>query len=826
LNAPSSPFSRYASALWTLSFLIPAVALVCWLLRDVRPDIFLTTLYDSGLPIAFRFPLVGLCVSSLAAWALWRTRDAERSPSACVRSPRRILNVALLALALIFSVGFGKSALWTVASILSGIALLEAACGLGLVLMLLPPLNLGDRFRGRAVEQYVLSTALGLGLIACAIFVIGSAGLIHRVGWLIALVAMLAATSDPRARLGAGLETGFLTYVRRAHPLALGALFFTCAWFAIKTALITAAPLEYDVLEYHLAAPLQYLRDGRIHFLSENVYAAMPSSAEMLFLFPLTLFDDPYRGLLGARLILWGAWALSALGVYALTARLAESARDNEPSNVPGTAPVLAAALFAVVPMGAHLAADFYVEHIQTLLHVGAVLAASAFLHDRRTGVRQRNGWLLLSGLLAGACCATKYSGLLFTLAPLLVFVPLLCALNGSVFEGLRAAVTLSVPAALLFAPWALRNWIAGGDPLYPLGLVLQRRARAPLAVPDHLDHLEVALRSGERSLSALSATLGKLWPSFSAPSEESGGIGYWVKEGQIGPHLLAGLPAGLLSVATPEALFVALMLFADVAIWFLFSHRVERFLFPAIPLLAVVCGVGLARLWEIRAARKLAGAYVFVSVIVFAPLGMLYSYSLSRPEVLLGEAKPLDAMLDDYELTGNRPWAEAWRTVNNLPPQSRVLFIGDAQSAYVSRAVDYNVVFNGTLLEEVLASASKPEHALLALKAQGITHLYFNYAEWLRLDSSYALTRSADRNEWEYARIQNAERSVMWKALTSRQFKMYGKAWPPEVKPAYLKLSDPQYALLEELVREHTRSVRVLRGSGGNMVCEIRELQ
>jgi len=60
-----------------------------------------------------------------------------------------------------------------VASILSGVALLEAACGLGLVLMLLPPLSLGDRFRGHAVEQYVLSTALGLGLIACAIFVIG-----------------------------------------------------------------------------------------------------------------------------------------------------------------------------------------------------------------------------------------------------------------------------------------------------------------------------------------------------------------------------------------------------------------------------------------------------------------------------------------------------------------------------------------------------------------------------------------------------------------------------------------------------------------------------
>jgi len=825
LNAPASFFTRNASALWTLSFLVPAVALVCWLLRGVRPDVFVSTLYDSSLPFAFRLPLVGFCVSGLAAWALWRLREnADSLNSACVRSPRRIVGIALLGLALIFSVSFGQAALWTVASILSGVALLKAACGLGLVVMFLPPLNLGDRFHGRAVEQYVLSTALGLGLIAFAVFVVGSAGWIHRVGWLIALVALLAATAGPRAQLGLALEAGFLSCVRRAHPVALGALFFTFSWFALKTALITAAPLEYDVLEYHLAAPLQYLRDGRIHFLSENVYAAMPSSAEMLFLFPLALFEDPYRGLIGARVILWGAWALSTLSVYALTARLLDFSRETE--DAPGTAPILAAALFAVVPMGSHLAADFYVEHVQTLLHVATVLAACAFLQDRRLGVRQRTGWLLLSGLLAGACCATKYSALLFTLGPLLVFVPLLCALNGSFFEGLRAAVTLSLPAAFLFAPWALRNWIAGGDPLYPLGLVMQRRAREAQMLPDHLDHLEVALRTGERSFDALKTTLGKLWPSFSAPNEDgSGGVGRWVKEGQAGPHLLAGVPAGLIGIATPEALFVALMLVANVAIWFLYSHRVDRFLFPAFPLFAAVCGVGLARIWEIRPARKLGIAFTFASVIVFAPLGMLYSYSLSRPQVLLGDAKPLDAMLDYYELTGNRPWAESWRTVNNLPKGSRVLFIGDAQTAYVSREVEYNVVFNRPLLEETLGIAGEAEDVLLLLKAQGVTHLYFNYAEWLRLDSSYALTRSSHGNEWEYARLQTAEKSVLWAALTARQFSMYGKAWAPEVKPAYLKLDARQYALLEELLRDHTKPMRVLRGGSGHIVCEVREL-
>jgi len=115
------------------------------------------------------------------------------------------------------------------------------------------------------------------------------------------------------------------------------------------------------------------------------VYACMASSAEMLFLLPLALFPEPHRGLYGAHFLLWASWALTALSVYAITARILSPVNTETQSSAGRAdfyvAPTLAAALFAIVPMGSHLAADFYVEHIQTLFHVTATLAITAFVN-------------------------------------------------------------------------------------------------------------------------------------------------------------------------------------------------------------------------------------------------------------------------------------------------------------------------------------------------------------------------------------------------------------------------------------------------------------
>ena len=59
----------------------------------------------------------------------------------------------------------------------------------------------------------------------------------------------------------------------------------------------------YDVLEYHLEMPREYLESGRIEYASHNVYANFPANAEMLYLLAMVVHGGALAGITTAKLI-------------------------------------------------------------------------------------------------------------------------------------------------------------------------------------------------------------------------------------------------------------------------------------------------------------------------------------------------------------------------------------------------------------------------------------------------------------------------------------------------------------------------------------------
>src|SRR5207244_343934 len=97
-------------------------------------------------------------------------------------------------------------------------------------------------------------------------------------------------------------------------------------WSRLMLALIVVAaainllgavvpPFEYDELEYHLGAPSEYLKAGRIIFLPHNFYSNMPQLTEMLYLLAMTVRSD-----VAAKVLHWTFGVLSAAAVYAVAA--------------------------------------------------------------------------------------------------------------------------------------------------------------------------------------------------------------------------------------------------------------------------------------------------------------------------------------------------------------------------------------------------------------------------------------------------------------------------------------------------------------------------
>jgi len=781
--------------------LLPHLAVLVWVFRsgETSPQQYLDFFYNfgrtiNGWPVVWAMPLCLLIVGAVVAALAPREKTPDRYVSAVLYA----LAIALAAASTFF---FGSGLVASLARILPGVVVLGAALAIGLRIISLPWFAL-DPARSSALERFVLASALGLGVLALLVFLLGSAGVMSPYVWWPLLAVLLAIGAAPLWRLKMELYESLRTFSARNDPVATGGVVICIGFLLAHSPLIWTPPVDYDVLEYHLAGPAQHFRSGQITFLDENLFANMPANAEMLYLLPMLLLQDRLGGLPAAHFIIVAAWALTAAGVYAMTTRIVRAGAESK--NAAPVAGAAAALLYLIVPWGSELAVDFYVEHLQALFHVAAVLCAVAFLTERGAGVRTAFGWLVLCGALCGFGIGVKYPTLLFTLAPLLIFVPLQAWLGRSFYEALRAALCLGMPAVTMFAPWLVRNLLASGDALFPLGKVLAQRWAGESALPTRIDSLDVALRPGENNPRAWGKALASLWPGLGERKQ-------WLLGLHGGPHLLAWLPAGLAATAvfhSRSALLLAFVFFWDLGAWLFLTHRIDRFFYPCLTILAVLAGLGFGAIWLRLESRRLPSFFAALALLTVAPLQFYVVHSNSNPDAIVGVMSPQDAARRQYHMLGNAVNFEAWRAIDALPSGSRTLFVGDAQTFYLRETPEYATVFDDSMLQEVLANAQSAADVAMLLRARGITHVYINAFEWARLDRSYALKRRKledQKSGWERGTISAEQRKELDRALALRQYEHYAVTWPDGMLPGYLPLTDDAYRMLEEFVRLHT---------------------
>lgn len=820
---PTPHLSRSAKAGWACLLLFSNLLLFAWLFHERSPREFISDFYTSpDAHFIFRAPLV-LAVFSILIAYLYEKKQAAftKRLGAFARLSGTLVRVAAV-LSALAALRVTQTA--PLLSALAGFVIVLGAGGAGARVLGLKPFKLDAAAFDSRLEWRVLSCALGLGLLALSVFVLGSFGLFFTGPVIFLGLVALVFYERPE----------FAERAEAREPFAFWALAFVGLLLLAHLPLVCSAPTDYDVLEYHLAAPAQYLAQGRVSFLNENIYATFPEVGEMLYLFSMQVAGNRFDGLPCAHAILISVWVLSIGGVYALARRLSKSIPVWGEEGAESAA-ACAALLYALVPLGSHLAADFYVEHFQALFHLCAVICACAYLSDLKLRMlfkanadsKPGASWLYAAGAFGGLCCGAKYTGLLFTLAPMLVLLPMITMLQAGVREAAGSVWRVALPAVALFAPWMVRNFFAGGDPLYPLGVVMRRRIQGAHGLPDRLDHFEAAHRAGEISLGAFGRALRQLMPGLQKDYAED--LGSW-------PQLLCFAAPGVAALKSTEVVLAALMLVLNLFAWFFFSHRLNRFFFPQLSVLAALGGVGAAACWRVKPLRKVCVALCVVFILIVGPLqlGSTVWSSMSREDFSRTRLEAAQAQFDFLDwVAGAQRQAETHASLEQfggvrataaLKPNSQVLFIGEAQTFYCDDVPRYSVVFNRSVLEEVLQESRTSADIQRLLKAKGVTHLYFNYSEWSRLDLSYALTPDPDRPRWQLEPWNAERRSYLASLLRAGKFGAYGKVWPEEVFPAYLKLTAEQYEVFEDFFARHTR--RVWPETEGQRTCELRKIE
>ncbi|MCB9837594.1 MAG: hypothetical protein H6808_12800, partial [Phycisphaera sp.] len=472
----------------------------------------------------------------------------------------------------------------------------------------------------------------------------------------------------------------------------------------------------YDVLSSHLELPKEWLATGRVWPVEHNVYSYLPSSMESAYLHVSVLMGAGQRGLTSGDGSMLAAAQLLHAGIAIIAGMLTASTADvvlrrTGKEDAAVFAPI-AGALTIATPWAVVTGSMAYNEMAVLALFASALVAAmSGELSPIRRG--------LIVGVLVGAACGCKPTALLFC-APA-------CGL-AMVWDRPRktwAVLTLGACAGglVMLLPWLVRNWMAGGNPVFP--------QLSGVFGSAHWSAEQVARYKAGHSFEGGFFDALKL---FVLPEE--GGTARGILHGQwafFGPMVLVACVIGLFVRRTHKvaALFTLILLMQLIA-WLTLTHVQSRFLMPMLVPGAIAAAVGLSCVPVRQLALTLGSIGIVAQSVVTLLIFSLQQADIGGPNfaTLFGPGLYASAPAN----TSDDLLAPAAFLNDRLPEGSRVLVVGDAAVLYIETPFAYATTWDTSPMLEVIRAHEDAAEWTPALKAMGFTHVYVDVSEMDRL--------------------------------------------------------------------------------------------
>ncbi len=469
--------------------------------------------------------------------------------------------------------------------------------------------------------------------------------------------------------------------------------------------------IDYDSLEYHLGAPAEYLKAGRIIALPHNFYSNLPQLTEMLYLLALKLSSDS-----AAKLLHWGFGLGTAAVAYALAARW-RTRRTG----------LTAAALFYCLPCVDTLDKMADID-LATAFYAGLAFGAGLLWVEQNTvrgGSPAAAGsrLLWLSALATGAAVATKWTAVPVVMLPLVVFL-------ASTTKSLRTLSVFCLLAVIPVLPWVAKNWLLMDNPVYPL--------------------FNGIFRNPHWSAGQAAVFAGKHYASFDAEGWRQFGsliVQYSFQEDTGALLLLMTAPLILLlKDARGNARRAGWLFVLAYVGWFLLTFRPWRFLFPGFALAAIVGAVAL----EIvaRPARIVVGAMMLLELTWRGVSCFIDMRDTNHVPAQVGFANCALGQVSRREFLTriNSGTFDSILWMNeHLPADATVLYVGEARTYYTRHRVLWSTAFDRHLLDSLARPPTDPGQLFQDLRARGVTHVYINFSEWHRLRTNYGYLQGMD---------------------------------------------------------------------------------
>ncbi|MBM80608.1 MAG: hypothetical protein CMJ78_08455 [Planctomycetaceae bacterium] len=540
---------------------------------------------------------------------------------------------------------------------------------------------------------------------------------------------------------------------------------------------------DFDVREYHLQGPKEFFQAGRIERLEHNVYTSFPFLTEMLSLLAMVLRDDWFRGALAGKAVLAMFAPLTSLAIFALARRWLSV-----------EAAWLALLVHISTPWTYRISIIAYAEGGLTFYLFAAFFALLLALERLRRGESIFSHAMLL-GLMSGSAMACKYPGVLT------VIIPLCGALGFSLLRAKSATAGTSSPLtfaniakpvgavivgiALTIGPWLVKNFAETGNPVYPLLYSvfgaddwdedLNRRWKKAHS-PDHHQPTDIVVK-------LIDVTAKSDWQSFLvfgfAPLTVIAWRSLWKDEASTG-----SLPPKFVLLAAWS--YVGFLFFA----WWTFTHRIDRFWVPLIPVAALLAGYSAAWLDSIGHLRI---RRALMTVTIFYNLAFVTT-DLCGFNAYLAESNHAQRIAEKL--------AFGIHSLNQLDisEDQTVLMVGEAQVFDARFKHKYNTVFDESIFErwcgfndpnskEGAVVMRPPDDIRKTLKQNNIAYIFVNWGEILRYRPTYGYTDFVNPAPFEYLKRHGIIKDAMnnmttyraWDNLSERDQKEV-KRWAPDL--------------------------------------------
>jgi len=611
-----------------------------------------------------------------------------------------------------------------------------AAWSVGALLMSLTPgLNLSTWERG------YFAVLIGLGLIALLTLALGLLGALSSgVFWGCHVAVMVLAALRFRVAAQRGVESIV------SDPVARRDLW----WVAVSLPFLVGMVLgslspstDFDVNEYHLGGPKEWYLAGRMGFLEHDIYTSFPFLTEMLLLDGMVLYGDWYWGALAGQAAVMLFTPVTAVGLWLCGRRWFSN-----------TAGAWAAIVYLSTPWVFRMSIIPYAEGGLTAYVFGSTFAALiAFEQFRGWTIAESRTVMLpvwLTGLCAGGAMACKYTGLVLAVGPSIAMLTLIAAIRAKRVwlaadpatrparyvprMRLQTLGVLLLGVSVLVGPWLLKNLIETGNPVYPLGY-------AVFGGRDLDEELALKWKRGHARPSA-GSLLGEA-RDLVMKAFDVAAVNDWQS-----PLIWAFAPLALL-IPRSSPNFWRVMLLTGITCWmflawWLFTHHLDRFWIPLIPSGALLSGIGLAQINTPPGKRLIYLGFLagLLFNLGFVSTGLVgYNAGLTK----LTAASDLAILRTGPDIG----WLNASIARGDLPPETTVLCVGEAQLFHAHFPYVYNTVFDRSVFEEWCGATPYDMHAERSLKPaeeirqmlqeQGITHIYVNWGEIVRYRQPYS---------------------------------------------------------------------------------------